>query len=178
MILFLVGMPGCGKSHFGRMLAQHLKYTFIDLDTCIEDAFGTTIFEFITAEGEAAFRLVERDVLRKEIANSDRNMVVATGGGCPCYEHNLEFMKQNGVVIWLKESHDTLVQRLMADARQRPLLSFQNEDELRKLILKLERQRLHYYGQSHVIIDAVGLQGFHLFTKRLELFTGQGLERF
>lgn len=111
MKIFLVGMPGSGKSSVGKLLAESLRIPFIDLDTIIEKEAGRAIREIFSTQGEARFRELERDALLKVISEKDR-FIVATGGGAPCFFDNLEHMKKNGKVVFLDLPMSTIAQRL------------------------------------------------------------------
>ena len=93
--IFLIGFMGCGKSTFGKKLANKLGYEFIDLDALIEATYNKSINEIFEFEGENEFRIKESKVLKTII--SKQNIVVATGGGTPCYSSNLDVMISNGL---------------------------------------------------------------------------------
>ena len=119
MILFLVGMPGSGKSTVGRQLARRLGLPFFDSDTLVEQRLGCSIREFFAREGEAAFRDVEEQVISDLAGGADA--VVATGGGAVLREANRRRMREGGHVIYLRSSPEELHRRLRHDT-QRPLL--------------------------------------------------------
>ncbi len=117
--IFLIGFMASGKTTVGRLLAERLDWTFVDLDKVIEDAAEKTIPEIFAAEGEAGFRKLETATLR-EVAKR-RKIVVATGGGAPCREENIDTMLQAGRVFWLEVSAEEAVQRAGKESG-RPLL--------------------------------------------------------
>ena len=117
--IFLIGFMASGKTTVGRLLAERLEWAFVDLDKVIEDAAGKTVPDIFAAEGEAGFRKRETEALR-EVARS-RKTVVATGGGAPCRDENLEAMLEEGRVFWLGVSAEEAVQRA-GKASGRPLL--------------------------------------------------------
>ena len=90
--IFLVGMPSSGKSTLGRRLARALGYRFADLDKLIVQDQKRTIPEIFASEGEDYFRKVEQRILRATQQN--RSLVVATGGGAPCFFDNMDFIKR------------------------------------------------------------------------------------
>lgn len=102
----LVGMPGCGKSTVGRLVADKLSRPFFDADEEIKKATGRTPAEIITEDGERAFRLVETQVLRNLCKES--GMVIATGGGAVTIEENYNTIRQNSVVIFIKRNINLL----------------------------------------------------------------------
>ena len=102
----LVGMPGCGKSRIGRALAERMGRPFVDLDSEIERAAGTSIPEIFANQGEAAFRALESRVVSQVCREKGR--VIATGGGAVLREENVRAMRQNGRVLHLRRSLDAL----------------------------------------------------------------------
>lgn len=97
--IVLVGMPGCGKSSIGTLLAEKLDRPFLDADTEIEKAAGMPIPEFFKLYGEAAFRDLESRVLAELGKRS--GAVIATGGGAVLREENYAALHQNSTIVWL-----------------------------------------------------------------------------
>lgn len=104
--IILIGMPGCGKTTVGKLLAARLHRPFLDSDAEIVKRLGCEIPAFFAREGEAAFRKVESDVLAELGKRS--GCVIATGGGCVTREENYPLLHQNGVIFWRKRALDTL----------------------------------------------------------------------
>ena len=104
--IILIGMPGCGKSTVGKLLAEKLGREFIDSDRCIEDYTGQTIPEIFSTIGEEGFRAIETHILSELGKRS--GLVIATGGGCITRPENYPLLHQNGVVIWLQRDLDFL----------------------------------------------------------------------
>lgn len=98
--IVLVGMPGCGKTKKGRMVAQKLGREFVDADVYLAEKLGRTPAEIITAGGEEAFRREETAVLAELGKRS--GLVIATGGGCVTREENYPLLHQNGVIVWVQ----------------------------------------------------------------------------
>lgn len=148
MILFLVGMPGSGKSTVGRQLSRRLGLPFFDSDHVIEQRLGCTIREYFEREGEAAFREVEEQVLAELAGGAPA--VIATGGGAVLREPNRRAMRDGGRVIYLRASPEELYRRLRHDT-QRPLL--QVADPLARLrAMHAERDPL-YREAAHFHIE-------------------------
>ena len=148
MILFLVGMPGSGKSTVGRQLARRLGLPFFDSDALIEQRLGCSIREYFAQRGEDAFRDVEQQVIAELASGPDA--VVATGGGAVLREANRQKLREAGRVIYLRSSPEDLHRRLRHD-RQRPLL--QVADPLGRLrSLHAERDPL-YRDTAHFHVD-------------------------
>ncbi len=102
----LVGMPGCGKSTVGRLLALRLGKAFLDTDALVEDAAGQTIPALIAAEGESAFR--DREQAAAEEAGKQLGCVIATGGGAVLRDANRHALRQNARVVFLERPLDKL----------------------------------------------------------------------
>ncbi len=98
--IILIGMPGCGKSTVGQLLAERLGREFADADRLIEEAAGTSIPEIFAAEGEAGFRLRETQALSR--LGKQSGLVIATGGGCVTRPENYPLLHQNGRLFWLQ----------------------------------------------------------------------------
>lgn len=98
--IILIGMPGCGKTTVGRLLAQRLGRPFFDADEELIRRVGCPIEDFFARFGEPAFRQEETEVL-KELGKRS-GCVIATGGGCVTRAENRDFLRQNGTLVWLK----------------------------------------------------------------------------
>lgn len=109
--IFLIGYMGCGKTTFGRALAKATGRDFIDLDFYISQRFRATIPEIFAAQGESGFRRMEGAMLRE--AGEFPGVVVACGGGTPCFGSNLDYMLGRGTVVWLQASRQRLLERLL-----------------------------------------------------------------
>ena len=104
--IVLIGMPGCGKSTVGRLLAEKLNRPLCEADAEIVKAAGRVIPEIFASVGEAGFRKLETSVLRELGKRS--GAVISTGGGCVTREENYDLLHQNGVIVWLKRDLDRL----------------------------------------------------------------------
>ena len=104
--LILIGMPGCGKSTIGRLLAQHTGKAFVDADEALEERVGRKITDIIPQDGETAFRQLETDTLAQ--LGKQSALIIATGGGCVTQERNYPLLHQNGTILWLTRRLDKL----------------------------------------------------------------------
>ena len=104
--LILVGMPGCGKSTIGRILAEKLQKVFVNADSEVINAAGMPIPQVFKISGEAGFRKLETQVLGQLGKRS--GLVIATGGGCVTREENYAHLHQNGTIVWLKRDLNQL----------------------------------------------------------------------
>ena len=135
---------GSGKTTAGKKLASLLGWSFIDLDKKIEEQSGNTISEIFSKYGENYFRDVESEVLKS--LGSERNTIISTGGGTPCFGDNMEYMIRTGLTMYLKLTPGQLRSRLSQETNERPLLKDLNKEELlefikKKLFMKSERTR-------------------------------------
>ncbi len=150
--LFLVGFMGCGKSTFGRKLGKALGYAFIDMDTYIEQHEKKTIPEIFAQHGDAYFRHLETRAIN---ALSDQvHCVIATGGGAPCSNNNMESMNAIGQTIYLKLPPEELAKRLELDPTERPVLLGKTGDALVQLITDKLKEREAFYLEADYIVDA------------------------
>jgi shikimate kinase len=126
--LFLVGLPGSGKSTLGRQLARRLGKIFVDADHELEQALGVTIATIFEIEGEASFRDREEAALAAIVERSD--IVLATGGGVVVRPANRARLRDNGTVVYLHAEPSTVFGRVRR-SRHRPLLN--TPDKLARL---------------------------------------------
>ncbi|MBW8323380.1 MAG: shikimate kinase [Prolixibacteraceae bacterium] len=150
MRIFLIGFMGCGKSTMGRALSTSLNLMFIDLDTFLEERYFKSIPQIFAEEGEESFRRKERKVL-EEVAAFD-NVIVATGGGAPCFFDNMELMNNSGFCIFLDVEIDSLVTRLLRAKTERPLIKGKSPDELRLFIEGMMQKRRPFYEKARHIL--------------------------
>ena len=98
--IILIGMPGCGKSTVGLLLAETISRPFIDMDKVLEEEAGQSIPEIFEREGEAGFRVRETAILAEWCKQS--GLVIATGGGCVTREENFFHLRQNSIIVFLE----------------------------------------------------------------------------
>ena len=146
MRVFMVGFMGSGKSHHGKQLADRLRFDFVDLDDVIEQQ-GRSIPAIFSDEGDFRFREIERDTLR---ALDKDDVVIATGGGTPCFHQNIEWMKEQGKVIYLKAPVDLLAERIRMNKEERPLVADVADEELPAFVAQLLKERESWYVQAHL----------------------------
>lgn len=125
--VILIGMPGCGKTSVGTLLAQRLGRPFFDADAEIERHLGCTIPAFFAREGENAFRAIETQVLAELGKRS--GCVIATGGGCVTRPENYELLHQNGTLVWLRRDLSALPVDGRPISRSRALSELYRERE-------------------------------------------------
>ncbi len=143
--LYLIGMPGAGKTTIGKMVSKVLGMEFYDLDECIEAKSGKTIQALMIHDGEQAFRRHEWEVLQ-ELAQK-KPAVIATGGGTVLSEETCQLMKKTGTIIWLRRDVKEILNDM--DLEIRPLLK-----ENIEYIFRLYEERYPLYEKiSDITID-------------------------
>ncbi|MEO9021316.1 MAG: shikimate kinase [Ginsengibacter sp.] len=153
--IFLIGFMGSGKSHWGHIWALKNGYTFCDLDAEIEKAFGMTVEMIFEKHGEEKFRELERYHLKK--IENKKKYLVACGGGTPCFFDNLEWMKNQGKIIYLKATPGYILNRVMDETSKRPLLKEVNTSELLFFIQKKLSEREPFYSKAHHTLEVENL---------------------
>ena len=151
MKYFLVGYMACGKSRYGKEMAQRLGIRFIELDSYIVDRERYSIPEIFAARGEVRFRQLETRYLH-EVCELYENFVLATGGGTPCYNDNMEYMNERGITIFLNTDLEIITNRLQHDRQKRPLIHGLNRDEIRAYVMAHFKQRESFYQLAQQII--------------------------
>ena len=149
--IYLVGMPGAGKSTVGRALAKCLHLTFVDADQAITDRTGVAIATIFELEGEAGFRQREATLIDELSARSD--IVVATGGGVVLRESNRALLRATGAVVYLRAKIDDLWARTKHDSK-RPLLCAENPRAV--LASMLEIREPLYAEVADLVVETVG----------------------
>ncbi len=151
MEIVLVGYMGCGKSTIARKLAQQLQLKMIDLDAYISENEKLSIAEIFKQKGEIYFRKLENTLL-KRIVSTEKNYVLAVGGGTPCYANNMEMIKKNANSCYLRATLQTLNNRLSHEKSERPLIKDLEDHQLLEFIAKHLFERRPFYEQaSHTI---------------------------
>ncbi|MCZ4693237.1 shikimate kinase [Ancylomarina euxinus] len=157
MHIFLIGYMGCGKSYWGRLLADSLNYDFIDLDELIEQREGLSIPEIFEAFGESSFRVREQAAL-DSVKNLKQSAVISTGGGVPCFHNNMGKMNVMGKTLFLEASPLILKQNILKSNGERPIVKAIPENELEAYIANHLSERLPFYQQAQLSVNVNGLK--------------------
>ncbi|MCB1783459.1 MAG: shikimate kinase [Alphaproteobacteria bacterium] len=144
----LVGMPGSGKSHAGRLLAERLRVPFYDTDHLIEEAQRSSIADLFASRGEAFFRGLEHETIARVLRQGPG--VISTGGGALTTPAVLEDIKAHAISIWLTAEMDALVDRVRRHAGKRPLLA---DGDQRSRMERLWQDRKGLYAQADLVVD-------------------------
>lgn len=158
--IFLTGFMGSGKTYWGKKWAQGLGREFIDLDDLLEKEERQTIAEIFAGKGEAYFRRLETDTLRRLGKRND--LLIATGGGTPCFDDNISWMNNNGTTVYLRSSPANIAARLVIEKEKRPLLKNLNDNELLFYITEKIKERELFYNQAKIILDVDDLPEDHI----------------
>jgi shikimate kinase len=162
--IILVGFMGTGKSSTGKIVAERLARTFIDMDSAIEEREGKPIPRIFAEEGEPHFRALERKMVQELAARS--NLVVAPGGGIELNPDNVKDFSRTGLVICFHATPKMILSRVGQDTN-RPLL--QGGDKLQK-ITDLLAKRQPLYDAIPCRIETDGLTPADVAEKVLEVF--------
>lgn len=155
MKIVLMGYMGSGKSTIAKQVARRINLPLIDLDDFIVSQEEMSIASIFTSKGEIYFRLQESNYLKQILERKD-DLVLALGGGTPCYSNNMEMIKSTSESFYLKAGIETLCKRLIKEKEQRPLIAALDETQLTEFVAKHLFERRNFYEQSkHIItIDA------------------------
>jgi shikimate kinase len=152
----LIGYMGSGKSVVSKKIAHQVGISAVELDELIEIYCKISIDEIFATKGELFFRKQEHQIF-VDLLNDERNMIISTGGGTPCYFNNHEFLNNKNVVsIYLKASIDTLYNRLLEGKQKRPLIANLRDYEIKEFIAKHLFDRSFYYNQATFKVDVDG----------------------
>lgn len=147
--IVLIGMPGCGKSEIGEILAEKIKMIFIDIDTYIEVSTNRTITE-IFKNGENAFRDMESIAINE--LSQKTSTIISTGGGVIKRENNILNLKKNGIIIYINRPIENILVDINVDGR--PLLA-KDPSKLSKLFE--ERDSLYKKYCDHEVLNNCGI---------------------
>ena len=157
--IFLIGLPGSGKSVAGREVARILGWNFLDTDDLLAERMGMPTGEVLVKYGEERFRQIETEVLVD--ASEQECVVVATGGGMVIAGANRTFMREHGLMVYLRASVETAWQRVQQHLREsetkatRPLLI---GGDGKQRLGQLYVARRQWYEQAPLQIDADGIE--------------------
>ena len=150
--VFLIGYMGSGKTTLGKAYSAATGLQFVDLDWYIEERMHKSISDLFAERGEDGFRLLEQKMLHE--AGEFENVLIACGGGTPCFFDNMEFMNASGTTVYLKVSVEELAKRLELCKHTRPVLKGRSGEELRAFIAESLEKRNPFYTKASITFDA------------------------
>jgi shikimate kinase len=153
MRIYLIGFMASGKSTLGKELAEQLGCEFIDMDEEIEKEENLSISKIFEIKGEKFFREKETDFLKQLVQRN--NIIIATGGGTPCFNDNMEQIKHSGISVYLKLKPEEIVLRLnKEETSKRPLMAKLNENEKLEYVKTKLNEREPHYNNADIVVDA------------------------
>ena len=150
--VFLIGYMGSGKTTLGKAYSAATGLQFVDLDWYIEERMHKSISDLFAERGEDGFRLLEQKMLHE--AGEFENVLIACGGGTPCFFDNMEVMNASGTTVYLKVSVEELAKRLELCKHTRPVLKGRSGEELRAFIAESLEKRNPFYTKASITFDA------------------------
>lgn len=164
----LVGLPGSGKSTFGKKLAARLQVDFLDLDAIIEADQGMRIPSIFSQEGEEYFREIESHLLLKTLKQAE-SFVLASGGGCPCYYDNMEKINQHAVSVYLDVPFLDISTRITGSGGGiRPMFMGMSQGQIEGKIMELHQQRIAFYEKAKIKLSGVDFSAEFLMNSLIE----------
>ena len=142
---------GSGKTTVGKALSKATGLMFYDLDWYIESRMHTTVSKLFSERGEEAFRKIEYNMLH-EVAEFE-DVIISCGGGTPCFFDNMDYLNQQGDVVYLKATPEVLYKHLLMAKVERPLLKGKSPEELIAYITEHLKERAPFYEKARHTLD-------------------------
>ena len=149
--IILIGYMGAGKTTIGKALSKELGIIFYDLDWYIESRMRKTVSEIFAERGEEGFRQIEYNMLH-EVAEFE-DVIISCGGGTPCFFDNMDYLNQQGQVVYLKAEPEVLYKHLQMAKVERPLLKGKSKEELLTFIKEQLEKREPFYTKARYTLD-------------------------
>ena len=149
--VILIGYMGSGKTTVGKALSKETGMMFYDLDWYIESRMRKSVAQIFAERGEEGFRKIEHNMLH-EVAEFE-DVIISCGGGTPCFFDNMDYLNQQGDVVYLKATPEVLYKHLLMAKIERPLLKDKTPDELIAYITEHLNEREPFYTKANHILD-------------------------
>jgi shikimate kinase len=167
MRIFLIGLPGSGKSTLGFELCQLLNYKLIDTDEEICKKGKSSIDDIFRTKGENYFREIERETLNEVIKTE--NSIISTGGGLPCFFDNMEVINKSGISVFLNVPLEEISKRLLVHAnKNRPLVLGKTSDQLMEFLKEKYKERSPFYNKANIEFNKGNLKAEDILNKLKE----------
>jgi len=151
MTIYLIGSMGVGKSSLGRMIAENLKIPFLDTDDEVVSREGLSINTIFKTRGESYFRDLETEILTQ--IDSTKSQIIATGGGLPMYNNNMDYMLTSGVVVYLQMNVEKIIMQVYRDRYKRPTVKSLSIEDLEHKLKTMLRLRIPVYERAHLVFE-------------------------
>ena len=156
--VILIGYMGSGKTTVGRALSKETGMMFYDLDWYIESRMRKTVAQIFAEKGEEGFRKIEYNMLH-EVAEFE-DVIISCGGGTPCFFDNMDYLNQQGDVVYLKCEPETLYRHLLMGKVERPLIKGKSPEELIAYITNHLAEREPFYSRARHTLDVTVLDEY------------------
>ena len=156
--IILIGYMGSGKTTVGKALSKATGMMFYDMDWYIESRMRKTVSQIFAERGEEGFRQIEYNMLH-EVAEFE-NVIISCGGGTPCFFDNMDYLNQQGDVIYLKATPEVLYKHLLMGKVERPLLKGKTPEELIAYITEHLKEREPFYNKARHTLDVSVLDNY------------------
>ena len=149
--IILIGYMGSGKTTVGKALSKETGMMFYDLDWYIESRMRKTVAQIFAEKGEEGFRKIEHNMLH-EVAEFE-NVIISCGGGTPCFFDNIDYINQQGEVVYLKATPEVLYRHLLMGKVERPLIKNKTPEELIAYSTEQVAKREEFYNKARYTLD-------------------------
>ena len=149
--IILIGYMGSGKTTVGKALSKETGMMFYDLDWYIESRLRKPVAQIFAEKGEEGFRKIEHNMLH-EVAEFE-NVIISCGGGTPCFFDNIDYINQQGEVVYLKATPEVLYRHLLMGKVERPLIKNKTPEELIAYITEQVAKREEFYNKARYTLD-------------------------
>ncbi len=156
--IILIGYMGSGKTTVGKALSKDTGMMFYDLDWYIESRMRKSVSQLFAERGEDCFRKLEYNMLH-EVAEFE-DVIISCGGGTPCFFDNMDYLNQQGDVVYLKATPDVLYKHLLMAKVERPLLKGKSPEELIAYITEHLKEREPFYSKARYTLDVSLLDNY------------------
>lgn len=170
-LIYIIGLPGVGKTQFGKKLARAMDFQFCDLDAEIEKKEGTQIVTLFKKYPESYFRKTENKTLLETLNRTQT--VVSTGGGTPQFYNNMELMLEHGTVLYLTAEPAQIIKRIQQNKTTRPLFSALSNREIEQKVYFLLEKRAPFYEQAHLYLHgkSIAINNKSIDNQRVTIIT-------
>ncbi|MDR0206437.1 MAG: AAA family ATPase [Bacteroidales bacterium] len=155
--MVLIGFSGAGKSTMAKKIATHLNFSVLDTDKMLEEKYHISVYDCFEKYGEENFRKLEYNILVDAL--KCENVVIATGGGTPCFFDAMKIINESSLSIYVEMSPKSLTQRLINAKVTRPLTKNKTEEELFDFVTINLSHRETFYKQAKLTVKG---ENFHI----------------